>query len=163
MIADVERKTKCVDGTALWDEYLKTHWWRVIYFLELLSRNGIILNFGKFQFSEREIDFDGFRITETGMKPLEKYLRSISELPTPSTTTDIRAWFGLVHQVSHYNKLTEMILPFKPFLSPKVKFQWSKVLDNVFERSKVEILRAIERGVEIYDLPRDGSQQEMTY
>ena len=169
VIADVERKTKCVDDTALWDEDLETHWWRVIDFLELLGRNGIILNFEKFQFSQREIDFAGFRITETGMKPLEKYLRSISEFPTPSTTTDIRAWFGLVHQVSHYNKLTEMLLPFKPFLSPKVKFQWSTVLDNAFEGSKVEILRAIERGVEIYDLTRltclrpDWSQRGIGY
>ena len=35
VIADVERKTKCVDDTALWDEDLETHWWSVIDFLKL--------------------------------------------------------------------------------------------------------------------------------
>ena len=65
VIADVERKTKCVDDTVQWDDDLETHWWRVIDFLELLGRNGIILNFDKFQFSQREIDFAGFHITET--------------------------------------------------------------------------------------------------
>ena len=109
IIADVERKTKCVDDTAMWDDDLEIHWWRVIDFLELCGRNGIILNL---------------------------YLRAFLEFPTPKTTKDIRAWFGLVHQVSHYNKLTDMMKPFKPFLSPKVKFQWNDELNGVFESSK---------------------------
>ena len=45
VIADVERKTKCVDDTVLWDEDMETHWWRVLEFLELCGQNGIILNF----------------------------------------------------------------------------------------------------------------------
>ena len=169
VIADVERKTKCVDDTTQWDVDLETHWWRVIAFLELLGRNGIILNFEKFQFSQREVEFAGFRITETGIQPLEKYLRAIAEFLTPKTATDIRAWFGLVHQVSHYNKLTEMLLPFKPFLSPNVKFQWTAELNETFEQSKVEIASAIENGVEIYDLTRvtclrpDWSQKGIGY
>jgi hypothetical protein len=154
VIADVERKTKCVDDTAQWDEDIETHWWRVVDFLYLCGRNGIILNFEKFQFSQREVDFAGFNVTETGIKPLEKYLRAISEFPTPTCTTDIRAWFGLVHQVSHYNKLTDMLEPFKPFLSPKVKFKWSAELNDAFESSKIEIVNAIKDGVQIYDLAR---------
>ena len=154
IIADVERKTKCVDDTAQWDEEIETHWWRVIDFLELCGHNGIILNFEKFQFSQREIEFAGFHITESEIKPLQKYLSAISEFPTPTCTTDIRAWFGLVHQVSHYNKLTNMLEPFKPFLSPKVKFKWSADLNDAFESSKIEIVNAIKEGVEIYDPTR---------
>ena len=154
IIADVERKTKCVDDTAMWDDDLEAHWWRIIDFLELCGRNGIILNFDKFQFSQREIDFAGFHVTETEVKPLSKYLRAILEFPTPKTTKDIRAWFGLVHQVSHYNKLTDMMSPFKPFLSPKVKFQWNDELNGIFESSKIEIVDAIKNGVEIFDPTR---------
>jgi len=154
IIADVERKTKCVDDTVMWDDGLEAHWWRIINFLDLCGRNGIILNFEKFQFAQREIDFAGFRVTETEVRPLDKYLRAISQFPTPKSTKDIRAWFGLVHQVSHYNKLTEMMRPFKPFLSPKVKFQWNDELDNAFESSKIEIVTAIKNGVEIFDPTR---------
>ena len=35
VLADVARKTKCVDDTVQWDVDLETHWWRVIDFLEL--------------------------------------------------------------------------------------------------------------------------------
>ena len=100
IIADVERKSKCVDDTIQWDEDLETHWWRVIDFLILVGRNGIILNPGKFQFPQKEVNFAGSAITDTEDKPLTKYLKAIAEFPTPERTIDIRAWFGLVHQVS---------------------------------------------------------------
>ena len=69
-----ERKTRCVDDVALWDENMEEHWWRVIDYLILLGRNGIILSPGKFQFSSHEIDFAGFRVTDNEVKPLPKYL-----------------------------------------------------------------------------------------
>ena len=51
IISDVPRKTKCVDDTALWDNELEEHWWRIIDYLELVGNAGIILNPEKFQFS----------------------------------------------------------------------------------------------------------------
>ena len=169
VIADVDRKTKCVDDTAHWDDDLSVHWWRMLDFLELCGRNGIVLNFDKFQFAQREISFAGFRVTESEVQPLDKYIRAISEFPTPKRTVDIRSWFGLVHQVSHYNQLTEMMSPFKPFLSPKTKFEWNAELDRVFEASKIEIINAIKNGVEIFDptkltcLRPDWSKQGIGY
>ena len=56
IIADVPRKTKCVDDVALWDYSLETHWWRMIDYLELMGRQGITLNPSKFQF-RRDRDF----------------------------------------------------------------------------------------------------------
>ena len=85
----------------------------MIDFLDLVGRNGVVLNFDKFQFAQREVNFAGFHITETSVKPLEKYLTAIADFPTPKRTTDIRSWFGLVHQVSHYNRLSELMAPFK--------------------------------------------------
>ena len=154
IIADVERKTKCVDDTAMWDTSLEDHWWRMPDYLELCGRNGIVLNKEKFQFAQREINFAGLRITETAVKPLEKFLVSIRDFPTPAKLTDVRSWFGLVNQVSNYNQLSKMMLPFRPLLKAKTKFYWSKELDRAFILSKREIVKAIEKGVEIFDLNR---------
>ena len=92
IIADVKRKTKCVDNTAIWDTSLEDHWWRMFDYLELCGWNGIVLNKEKFQFVQREITFPGFRITETAVKPLEKFLVSILDFPTPAKLTDVRVW-----------------------------------------------------------------------
>ena len=151
IIVETPRKTKCVDDTALWDDMIREHWWRMVDHLELLGRSGVVLNPEKFQFCQREIDFAGFRVTETEVKPLAKYLNAIHEFPRPKNIKDIRAWFGLINQVSHYGRLTEIMAPFKPLLSPKTKFFWSDDLEQAFQSSKVELIDAIKNGVQIFD------------
>ena len=151
IIVDTPRKTKVVDDTALWDDALEEHWWRIIDHLELLGRSGITLNPEKFQFCQREIDFAGFRVTETEVKPLPKYLNAIRDFPRPKNIKDIRAWFGLINQVSHYGRLTEIMAPFKPLLSPKTRFFWSDELEHAFQESKIQLVEAIQHGVQIFD------------
>ena len=41
--------------------------------------------------------------------------------------------------------------PFKSFLSPKCKFEWTPELDNASNLSKIAIVEAIRHGVEIFD------------
>ena len=154
IIADVPRKSKCVDDTILWDDDLETHWWRVIEYLGLVGKNGVVLNPAKFQFGSLEVDFAGFRITASEVRPLPKYLHAIANFPRPATLTDVRAWFGLVNQVSHYGRTTALMAPFKPLLSPKVAFEWSPELEKAFQRSKEAIITEIKTGVEIFDPQR---------
>ena len=132
-----QRKMKCVDDAALWDEDLEDHCWRLIKYLVLCGKNGIVLNKENFQCAQRVVDFTGFRITETGVKPLEKFLAAIRDFHTPTKLTDVRSWFGLVNKVSNYNQLSEMMLP----------FCWSEELDTALKRSNHEIVKAIEKGV----------------
>ena len=151
IIADVPRKSKCVDDTILWDEDLRTHWWRVIQYLELVGKHGVVLNPTKFQFGSLEINFAGFRITASEVRPLPKYLDAIANFPRPAAITDVRAWFGLVNQVSHYGRTTDMMAPFKPLLSPKVNFEWTPELESAFQISKKAIISEIINGVDIFD------------
>ena len=119
IIASIPRKTKCVDDALLWDELLEVHWWRVIDYLTLIGNSGIIINPKKFQFCEHVVEFAGFLITDDDVKPLPKYLDAIKKFTRPTSISDIRAWFGLVNQVSHYAQLTALMTPLKPLLSPK--------------------------------------------
>ena len=112
------------------------------------------MNPKKFQFAKREVDFAGFRITENKILPLPKYIEAIKAFPTPTSTTDIRSWFGLINRVANYAKLTDQIKLFKPFLSPKYKFFWSEVLDKAFQESKNHIIDAILEGVQIFDMKK---------
>jgi len=154
IIADIERKTKCVDDTLMWDTDLKEHWWRLLDFLELLGHNGIILNKKKFQFAQKEVDFAGFNITGTEIKPLRRFLDAIEEFPSPTKTTDVRSWFGLVNQAAHYDQLSDIMAPFKSLLSPNNKFVWTEQHDEAFNQSKEAVINAIRKGVEIFDPER---------
>ena len=44
--------------------------------------------------------------------------------------------------------------PFKPFLTPKRRFEWNDNLDKAFLHSKDIIIDAIRHGVEIFDPTR---------
>ena len=81
-----------------------------------------MLNPDKFQFAEKSVDFAGFRVSDSTIEPLPKYLDAIKDFPSPTSTTDIRSWFGLVNQVSNYAQVRDSMAPFKPFLSPHCKF-----------------------------------------
>ena len=171
IVAHISRLERCVDDSLLHDLDLEDHWWRAIEFIELCGRSGIVLNSEpeKFQFAEPIVDFAGFRITNDNVEPLPKYLDAIRNFPTPTNITDIRSWFGLVNQVSHYAQLRDMMAPFRKFLSPKVKFDWSEELNTVFEESKLKIVEAIKEGVKIFDITKrtclrtDWSKQGIGY
>ena len=158
IVASVERLIKVVDDSLLFDDQSdrEKHWWRVIDYLELCGRNGIVLNPepAKFQFAADEVDFTAFHVSPTAITPLPRYIEGIKNFPTPTNITDIRAWFGLVNQMGHYGRLIDIMAPFKPLLSPKVKFSWSDELDAAFHKSKSAIVDAITDGVMIYDPAR---------
>ena len=154
ILSSFERKERCVDDTIHYDQTLTQHWWRTIDLLTRLGQAGIVLNPDKFQFAERSVDFAGFRVSDATIEPFPKYLDAIREFPSPTSTTDIRSWFGLVNQVSNYAQLRDLMAPFKPFLSPRCKFVWTAELEDAFQASKEAIIDAIRRGVEIFDMSR---------
>ena len=139
LMETMERQTRCVDDMAIWDEDITTHWWRIIRYLDTIARNGIIISPQKFEFCAEEIEFAGFRVTATEVKPLAKYLEAIKTFPRPTNISDVRSWFSLVNQVAHYVRLSDMMVPFKPYLSPKVRFQWNGELEMAFNLSLIHI------------------------
>lgn len=169
ILTDFLRKERCVDDTIHYDSDLTEHWWRTIDLLRTLGEAGIVLNPDKFQFCRKSVEFAGFRVGESAIEPLPKYLDAIRDFPTPKNITDIRSWFGLVNQVANYAQLRDTMAPFRPFLSPKNTFLWSEELDEAFKRSKEAIVLAIIKGVEIFDLTKktclrpDWSKQGIGY
>ena len=76
---------------------------------------------------------------------------AIRDFPTPTSTTDIHSWFGLVNQVANYAQLRDIMASFKPFLSPRCRFEWTPELERAFQASKESITAEIRHGVEIFD------------
>ena len=145
---------RCIDDTVFYHKDLERHWWQTIKFLIRVGKAGIVLNPEKLQFCQKEVAFAGFKVSSETVEPLPKYLNAIKLFPTPRTSTDIRSWFGLVNQLASYAQLRDMMEPFRPFLSSKVKFYWDEKLDNAFTTSKDLIVEAIKRGVQIFEVDK---------
>ena len=152
VLSTFKRKERCVDDTIHHDANQEQNRWRTIDPLARVGQAGIVLNPAKFQFAKRSMDFAGFRVSDSSIEPLPKYLDAIREFPSPTSTTNIRSWFGLVNQVANYAQLRDIMAPFKPFLGAHCHL--SPELDTTFQASKAAIIDAICYGVEILDMQR---------
>ena len=109
------------------------------------------MNQNKFVFGRQEVEYLGFNLKKDGVEPGDELLRSILNFPRPENISGIRSWFGLVEQVTWAFSKTEVMAPFRKLLSPKSDFVWTQELNDCFETSKREILRAVKDGIKSFD------------
>ena len=151
IVAHIQNKTKCIDDTLLWSQTVEEAYRQATEWLDTCGNNGVTLNPTKFRFARDEVEFAGFDITPTTVKPCQKYVKAISDFPTPKNLTDVRSWFGLVNQVSYAFSMTAAMAPFRELLKPTQKFEWTASHDAAFRESKRVIAQEIQHGVEIFD------------
>ena len=154
IVADIPRKTKCVDDTLMWSDSIQEAFFQAVEWLDTCGRQGITLNPSKFVFAKDTVEFAGFEITPSTVRPCPSYLKAIQNFPTPRNITDIRSWFGLINQVSYAFASAERMPPFRQLLKPGTRFMWTDQLDSLFEESKSLIISEIHRGVEMFDKSR---------
>ncbi|CAL4193977.1 unnamed protein product, partial [Meganyctiphanes norvegica] len=113
IIADVKDKVKCVDDTLLWSNNIKESYTQAVEYLQLVGRNGIILNPKKFKFAKDEVEFAGFNISRDSISPIPTFLKAVKNFPQPKNITDIRSWFGLVNQAAYTFSKCSVMEPFR--------------------------------------------------
>ena len=143
---------KCIDDTILWSDSIEQNFYKVCEFLTKCSNAGMVFNQAKFQFSEKEVDYLGFTISDQGIRPQDQFLDSIRNFPTPKNITDVRSWFGLINQVSYSFATAPAMAPFRHLLSAKIPFYWSEELQASFDASKEEIIQQCNKGVRSFSL-----------
>ena len=151
IVADIGDKTKCVDDTLLWSDTIEGSYFKAVQWLDICGRNGIVLNPEKFVFGASTVDFAGFTITMTDVRPCSRYLEAIRDFPEPRNITDVRSWFGLVNQVAYAFSMSERMHPFRKLLKNGERFTWSPELEDIFRESKDVIVKEIEHDVRIFD------------
>ncbi|XP_065216880.1 uncharacterized protein K02A2.6-like [Planococcus citri] len=107
--------------------------------LRRLSNAGLRINLDKCRFFVSEVTYLGHRVSQEGIKPLEKRVQAIIDQPKPQTVRQVKAFLGMVN---HYSKFIEaranMLKPLYE-LSNSEKFYWDKDCDAAFAKIKKEI------------------------
>ena len=101
IISSIPNKTKCMDDALLWSDTIEESFFQASNWLDVCGRHGITLHPEKFRLARDKVEFASFKITNDCVRPCKKYIRAISDFPTPQSLTDVRSWFGLVNQVSY--------------------------------------------------------------
>ena len=145
---------KCIDDSALWDDNVEQAFWHVCNYIYLCGNNGMIFNRKKFHFAKDVVDFAGFTITESGIKPTESMLAAIKNFPTPNNITGIRSFFGLMNQVNYALANSVKMQPFRELLKKGNAWYWDDVLENLFVEAKESILNDVEKGIRNFEVNR---------
>ena len=116
--------------------------------------NGITFNPEKFVFARDTIDYVGFEITADSMRPSHKMLEAIKDLSAPTNITAMRAFFGLVNQVSYAFSMKDTMAPLRELLRPSATVYWDENLQKLFQEAKEEVVRKVEHGVKMFEMNR---------
>ena len=93
-------------------------------------------------------------VTSTGVRPSKRFLDTITGLPTPTNTKEVRAFHGLINQANYAFCKSDQMQPFRHLLSSSTPFEWTKDLSDKFEEAKLAIVEAIREGVESFTMDR---------
>ena len=151
---DVKNIAKCVDDAILWAKDIAEAFTQICEYFTLVGRNGIIMNPDKFQFAKHEVDFAGFTITPSSVRPCDEYLEGILNFPVPTDISGARSFFGLVNQASYAFSMREVMQPFRNLLKKGSKFEWTVELQKLFEEAKQHIVELVKEGVRIFDMTK---------
>ena len=78
-----------IEDTIVWTDVMEESFHRVCSMLSHCNKNGMVFSPDKFQFAKETVEFAGFLITTKGIKPIDRYLDTIRNFPTPANITDI--------------------------------------------------------------------------
>ena len=140
-----------IDDTIVFSKEMEDQFFRICGLLSHCNENGMVFNPDKFQFAKDEVEFAGFMITKSGIRPTDNYIDTILNFPTPKNISDARSWFGLINQVAYSFIKTEHMAPFRHLLSPSTPFIWTEELEKAFQLSKQKIVELIKEGVAAFD------------
>ena len=130
IVVDIPRKAKIVDDTVLWDEDVEQAFSHTVHYIDLCTRNGIVFNPTKFHFVKDTVDFAGFTLTPTGIRPSNQMLSAIADFPLPTDITGARSWFGLINQVAFSLAIAPVMQPFRELLK-----SWNMVLGRHIDQT----------------------------
>ena len=131
----------------LWASTIKALVQLTCEFLTHCLANGVIFNESKFQFCKRTVEFMGFLVSDTGLRPTGEMLRTLAEFPRPADLTGVLSFFGLVEQVSWAFTKTDAMAPFTQLLKTKEAFMWTQELQTAFEVARDNIVQQVRDGV----------------
>lgn len=107
---------------------------------EVLNRvraDGLRLKREKCIFGVRSIDFLGFNIDESGIRPLKSKVEAITKAPVPENKTELQAFLGLVNFYHTFlkNKAT-VAEKLHRLLDKNESWKWNEEHDRAFKNLK---------------------------
>lgn len=110
-----------IDDIVVFGSDEKEHSMRLRHVLQVLRENNVLLNENKCIFNAKEIKFFGHRLSSEGIRPLDKYLKTIQSFRDPKNIGEIQSFIGLTNFVGKWiPNLATLTEPIRQVLRQKL-------------------------------------------
>ncbi|XP_043471652.1 uncharacterized protein K02A2.6-like [Leptopilina heterotoma] len=121
MLLGCEGVVNFIDDIVVFGSDEKEHSMRLRHVLQVLRENNVLLNENKCIFNAKEIKFLGHRLSSEGIRPLDKYLKTIQSFRDPKNIGEIQSFIGLTNFVGKWiPNLATLTEPIRQVLRQKL-------------------------------------------
>lgn len=132
-----------LDDIVVFSKTNKDHLYHLHKVLERLAKFGLTCQPKKCKFGTRNINFLGHMIDGQGIDTEIGKLDIISRFPTPKRLKELQRFLGVCGWYSQFvNRYTELTTPLTNLLAKGVKWHWTNLEQDSFERVKLALVSA---------------------
>jgi Reverse transcriptase (RNA-dependent DNA polymerase) len=126
---------------------LDSHRRHVAEVLEILSKNGLVINVGKCIFGQESVEFLGHRVSAAGVLPLADRVAAIRQFSPPNTVKELQSFLGLIIFYRRFiRSAANMLLPLTAVLkggpAGSKRLQWTAAMRQAFTAVKASVAAA---------------------
>ena len=143
-----------VDDFCIMDHDYDTHIEHLGYILGRLKEYGFSAKAEKTQLIQHEIQFLGFVISEQGIRPNQKKIEAIMDIPPPKNIRQLRRFLGICqYQARFLISYAKEVQPLRDLLRKDKKWQWTENENEAFSNVKKLFAESILLQRPDYDRP----------
>ena len=123
------------------------HFETVKQVLRKLDNANIRLKWEKCKFAAEEINWLGYKLSQTGIKPINSKVQAITEKLTPKSLKELRSYLGAVNQLNRFiPNLAKLCHELRPLLKKDQPWNWSEKHDKAFKLINEKVRQVAEVG-----------------
>jgi Reverse transcriptase (RNA-dependent DNA polymerase)/RNase H-like domain found in reverse transcriptase len=116
---------------------MESHRRHVAEVLDILSKNGLVINVGKCVFRQETVEFLGLSVSSAGVLPLADRVAAIKQFQPPNTVKELQSFLGLINFYRRFiRSVVKLLLPLPVNLrgSPasSKRLQWTADMRHAF-------------------------------
>ena len=144
ILGDVPRVFVYIDDILVASETEEQHLEDLRHTFDTLKDNGLVVNRKKCVLGQSSIEFLGYHVDSTGIKPLEHRVHAIRQVPPPTTIKELQSFLGMVN---YYRKFVPHAAHHMAHLFDCLKgrpktLTWTSDSQNSFDAIKEALAKA---------------------
>ena len=102
---------------------------------------------GKCKIAEEEIKWLGYKLSQTGIKPINSKVQAITEKLTPKSLKELRSYLGAVNQLNRFiPNLAQLCHELRPLLKKDQPWKWEEKHDKAIQKINQKVKQVTEVG-----------------